>query len=400
MQAYQHTMAKCHFICTYADLFRTENILGTYTAGKLPVEIVLSEEEKRLTQKDFSKEKKSISLLLDAYLKEITEYENAQGVNAIRLNLFDEDPEAGEGEIDNTLESLLSTAQVESFSDVQQDQNVAPIQNVQQPVHVENEQQNGQNEPVVEHVEQEQQHEPVIEHIEEEQQREPVADQQGQQQQPQIYERRVVSEAALEIINENSLDTTEKFVRYIASQLKQLNKINHVKWDEVKKESRAWLIGKTIAHQDNQINLSDENIDNVLEQLRQGLIQAGDITDESQYSDEEKRLFEEEGPAEQYREGSVSRMFKDALHLNSIRECGKFSAKKVSKDTKDSDVINNFKTSFAVKFDDNVANIKVGRVKTKIEDISIPEQDEKHVKWFIDHFPQNIRSIERVKHLI
>ena len=91
--------------------------------------------------------------MLDAYLKEITEYENAQGVNAIRLNLFDEDPEAGEGEIDNTLESLLSTAQVESFSDVQQDQNVAPIQNVQQPVHVENEQQNGQNEPVVEHVE-------------------------------------------------------------------------------------------------------------------------------------------------------------------------------------------------------------------------------------------------------
>ena len=396
MQAYQHTMAKCHFICTYADLFRTENIIGTYTAGKLPVEIVLSEEEKRLTQKDFSKEKKSISLLLDAYLKEITEYENAQGVNAIRLNLFDEDPEAGEGEIDNTLESLLSTAQVESFSDVQQDQNVAPIQNVQQPVHVENEQQNGQNEPVVEHVEQEQQHEPVIEHIAEEQQREPVADQQGQQQQPQIYEKRVVSEAALEIINENSLDTTEKFVRFIASQLKQLNKINHVKWDEVKKESRAWLIGKTIAHQDNQINLSDENIDNVLEQLRQGLIQAGDITDESQYSDEEKRLFEEEGPAEQYREGSVSRMFKDALHLNSIRECGKFSAKKVSKDTKDSDVINNFKTSFAVKFDDNVANIKVGRVKTKIEDISIPEQDEKHVKWFIDHFPQNIRSMKDV----
>ena len=397
LSAYSHTMTKSHFICTYADLFRTENILGTYSESKLPQEIILEEEEKQFTQNDFKKEKQALKLQLDAYLKEMTEYEKAQGKNAIELNLFDENPEDLEEDVENPLETALLKARIENFSEAKVNMQQPVLERHDEQVDIPQEQ---INEHQNEHQEQVNEHE---EHVNDQHDEEQVVRRNVQvlqryhkQEQPE-YQKRVVSESAMKIVKENSLKTTDDFVKFLVYQLMQLNKINQVTWEEVKKESKAWLVGRKLIHAKKSTKITDENIDSILETIHEDLVKSGEVLDVSQYKEEDKQHFKDDGLIDkQYDNESIQNLLKEALYLNSSEECNGFVTKPVSDNAAESEVQKHFKTAFATRFDNDVANIKEGDVKTKREDITIPEKDNAHVSWFIENFPKNARSNKEI----
>lgn len=412
---YNHVLDKCKFLCNYAELFRIENIIGIYNESKLPEEIVLAEEEKAFHQKDFEKQKQSLSLQLDRYLNSITNRDKAQGRDAIRLNLFDENPEAQEEDVANDLEALLAKVRVENFSDVKQAQpvqtiqpveqhNDQPVQPIQQPIQQVVNEHNANGPFVQEHVIEHNVYvQPVNEHANEQNGNEPPVQQFNNQHREENagnepimqnqYEKRVVSESALEIVRENSLKSTDAFVKFLVYQLMQVNKINKVTWDELKKEAKAWLVGRKLNHAKKKTDITAENVEEIIESFHQELINSGEIIDESQYTAEDKQRFKDDNiDDKQYEEGSIQRLLKEALFVDSSDDCEQMTAREIVQDAVESELQKNFMPSFREKFIDDVANEKNGNIRTRRDNIQVPEQDKAHVRWVIEHFPQNVKS--------
>ena len=421
ISAYNYTIAKCRYISTYVDHYRYENILGSYTAEKLPKEMILSEEEKHFTKKDFKDQDKALKSLLYSYLNERSKYEKALGKNAIELNLADENPELDEVD-ENTIETLLAKVDLEIFSDKKNVANEPPVDQpvqdenpIQQVDHIENNEKNDdqdlkdlkEKDKETEDKEKEDKAneqdllnkdvEKNEQHKENENERESNVQKDVQDNivQEQAYQKRVNSQFALEIINEHSLDTTEKFVKFLNSQLGQINKINKTTWDELYKESKAWLVGSRLKHNGNDIDITDDNVNEILEQIHQSLINEGEIVDKSQYTDEDKARYNDQDIEEKnYNEGSVQRLIKDAVSLDSVNELNVFKNKKLKNDSQELSVQKQFKKSYSKKFKDEVAYEKKGDPATERNNIKIPEKDMSHVRWFIEKFPQNVKSYE------
>ena len=447
LAAYQNTLNKTNYICTYVDLYRTENIQSMYTDHKLPKELVLIGEEKRMRPQDHAEKAKTLQQVLDNYQREILKYDAQLGRNAVKFDLagLEPDEEAGEEQqAVNALAELLNHADLSKLSDQQypeQPEEEIPILEVRnrldsmekpleeggnggedgdQPgtkkvwkriekrsvIHTKNgdidnleityeetdvpldyeetEDEKAERERIEKEREEERQRR------EEEEQRERERREHEQNGQPQ-YERRVKDELAMAVINEGSLKTTRDFVNYLRIQLTVINKNSHVTWDEVKKEAKSWLVGRElIQHGTNQkVAINAENVDELIEETRK-TFDPDQIVDEANYTEEEKQTFADSEEEPVFVQGSVAALVQTAFSMNSKQNCGKFAESNTPDNAVEKELQKNFKLEYYRRFQNEISKETVNGRKVDVNDVSIPEEDQKAVRWLLSHMPQNV----------
>ncbi len=378
---YFNTLSKCNFLNQYAEMFRLDNIIGTFTGDELPGEIELKDTEKVNGQhrgvKWFKDQKARVKKLMDVSLKTVTDHEQKKMTKAAGMNLFDPDPEAGDEEELTALESLMEKAVINGIN------NTKYTQPVQQPIQQPKDQEQGaDDEEEIEIIER-----PVIR-----------VQRLHRDEQPPAYAKRVTSRFALEIINENSLTSTTDFVQFLRGQLGQLNGINKVTWDELKAESKAWLVGRELVQKSTgqKVVITNDNVDGLIDELRQEMIADEDVADASKYTEEDDAHYTDPEENPQFVAGGIENLLHLAIHQNSMASCETFVKSKVSANAVSPDVQKNFLKAYKAKFESDVAKEYKDGHKVEREDISIPEKDYHHVKWFLTYFPKNVTSMDEL----
>ena len=410
---YSGVMSKANYLCAYADLFRLDNIIGSFTGDDLPEGLVLDEDEKKHGPSYFAKERAKLKQQLDIHLKEAARIDRERMKAANNMNLFDADPEAGEAEAESVLTTLLKKAVLD---DISNEKYPAQAQDREQPDNI---QINGPVQDKEANPDNDEEHEEEINIVRRKQDlrvyrrnekknndgeggkeknnnaggEEAHEDHHENNANEAPYEIRIKSQAALQIINEGSLRTTREFVDYVRGQLSVLNKIDKVTWEEVKKEASAWMIGKELVkHGTNEkVKITKENAGNLIDELF-NTFDKEQVTDASHYTQEENELFADKEEESVYAPGSVQDTVKKAIGYNTEKDLAKFVISKLPENAVNPGVQNSFKKAYLKIFKDSISVKWQGRRKVTVKDLGIPEADQKHVQWFLDNMPENLST--------
>ncbi|MBR6390569.1 MAG: hypothetical protein IKS16_04415 [Lachnospiraceae bacterium] len=402
LAAYNNTLTKCHYICFYAELYRMQNLVNIMSNGKLPDDIVLQPSERGMKEGDFRQNMRSYQLLLDGYQDDIAKYEKERGTAAIKADLTDQLEDENK-EYENNVARMLAEADLSKLSDARYDEKPAK-KNAEKPAEKNAEKgqilKNGDQHKEEEDKEEENKEE---ENKEEENKEEEHHEEQHEEQhdeehlnEPPKYEKRVVSASAMAIVNEGSLRTTREFVDFLRLQLSVDNKINKVTWDEVRKEAKAWLVGRELVrHTDGKkVKIDQNNVDEIINELRVTFGQ-DDLVDQANFTEEDDALFaDKKEPAPAYKAGSVASLISGAFALDSKEGVTGYAKAKVSAGADHAKLQKSIRAAYKEQYTNNVAKERINGKYVEVKDTSIPKEDQAHVAWFIEHMPKDISSAD------
>ena len=386
LAAYNNTMTKCRYICFYAELYRMQNLVNIMSNGKLPDDIVLQPSERGMKVGDFRQNMRSYQLLLDGYQDDIAKYEKQRGTAAIKADLTDQLEDENK-EYENNVARMLAEADLSKLSDARYDEKPAE-QNAEKPA--EKPAEKNAEKPAEKNAEPGQ----ILKNGD--QHKEEAHKEEEHLNEPPKYEKRVVSASAMAIVNEGSLRTTREFVDFLRLQLCVDNKINKVTWDEVRKEAKAWLVGRELVrHTDGKkVKIDQNNVDEIINELRVTFGQ-DDLVDQANYTEEDDALFaDKKEPAPAYKAGSVASLISGAFALDSKEGVDGYAKAKVSAGADHAKLQKSIRAAYKEQYTNNVARERINGQYVKVKDTSIPKEDQAHVAWFIEHMPKDISSAD------
>lgn len=123
MAEYAHTMNKCSYLSAYAESFRLDNIIGTFTGDALPEEIKRTAAEEADPQSKhlryYKDRRAELKHQMDIYEQEIISYQEARLKKAGKRKLFNADPEAGGNaqEVATALARRMAKVRAEQISE-------------------------------------------------------------------------------------------------------------------------------------------------------------------------------------------------------------------------------------------------------------------------------------------